>query len=106
MSDKTYNGWSNYATWRINLEVFDGLELEEFDGIDDKVDPDLICLHTLAEALQERAEYYIFECNGHRYDERAPSTLMEDYARAFLQEVNYYEIAEHLVQDHIAENQE
>ena len=106
MSDKTYNGWSNYATWRINLEVFDGLELEEFDGIDDKVDPDLICLHTLAEALQERAEHYIFECNGHRYDERAPSTLMEDYARAFLQEVNYYEIAEHLVQDYIAENQE
>ena len=23
MSEK-YNGWSNYATWRIHLEIFDG----------------------------------------------------------------------------------
>jgi len=22
MENKTYNGWSNYATWRINLEHF------------------------------------------------------------------------------------
>ena len=20
-----YNGWTNYATWRVNLEIFDGL---------------------------------------------------------------------------------
>ena len=26
MSDKTYNGWTNYATWRVNLEMFDGNE--------------------------------------------------------------------------------
>ncbi len=45
----------------------------------------------------------IFECG---YDERRPSNLMEDYARAFLQEVNWYEIAQHLIEDHIAENQE
>ena len=24
MTDKTYNGWTNYATWRVNLEWFDG----------------------------------------------------------------------------------
>jgi hypothetical protein len=105
MSDKTYNGWSNYATWRINLEIFDDLDISEFDGVEDKVDPELICLHTLSEALQERAEYYIFDCDGHRYDERRPSSLMEDYARAFLSDVNWYEIAKHMVNDHIAENQ-
>jgi len=60
MSDTTYNGWTNYATWRINLEVFDGLELEDFGGQDKNFDPELICLYTLAEALKERAEYYIF----------------------------------------------
>jgi len=103
MSDTKYNGWSNYATWRVNLEIFDNLPLSDFDGVEDKVDPELICVHTLAEALQERAEYYIFECQGHRYDERAPSTLMEDYARAFLQEVNWYEIANHMVTDYIYE---
>jgi hypothetical protein len=31
---------------------------------------------------------------------------MEDYARAFLQAVNWYEIAKHMVDDYIAENQE
>ena len=104
MSDTTYNGWTNYATWRINLEVFDGLELEDFGGQDKNFDPELICLHTLAEALQERAEEIIFLDSN--IGGKSPSSLLEDYARAFLQDVNYYEIAEHLVQDHIAENQE
>jgi hypothetical protein len=104
MSDTKYNGWTNYATWRINLEVFDGLELEDFGGQDKNFDPELICLHTLAEALQERAEEIIFLDSN--IGGKSPSSLLEDYARAFLQDVNYYEIAEHLVQDHIAENQE
>ena len=25
MTDTTYNGWTNYATWRVNLEIFDGM---------------------------------------------------------------------------------
>jgi hypothetical protein len=24
---ENYNGWTNYATWRISLELFDGYEL-------------------------------------------------------------------------------
>jgi hypothetical protein len=31
---------------------------------------------------------------------------MEDYARAFLNEVDWYEIAKHMVNDYIVENQE
>jgi hypothetical protein len=105
MSDTKYNGWTNYATWRINLEVFDGLELEDFNGQqDDNFDPELICVHTLAEALQERAEEIIF-LDSH-IGNKSPSSLLEDYARAFLQDVNWYEIAQHLIDDHIAENQE
>ena len=23
-----HNGWTNYATWRINLEIIDGIEIE------------------------------------------------------------------------------
>jgi hypothetical protein len=97
MNDTTYNGWTNYATWRVNLEIFDDLDISEFDGVNDLLDPKLICVHTLAEALQERAEFYIFECDGR------PSSLMEDYARAFLQDVNWYEIAQHMIDDYIAE---
>jgi hypothetical protein len=97
MTDKTYNGWSNYATWRINLEVFDGMTLEDMNTVE--VDP-----YEVSQYLKDYAEEVVFL--DHRYDERAPSSLVEDYARAFLQEVNWYEIAKHLVQDHIAENQE
>ena len=99
MSDTTYNGWSNYATWRINLEIFDGFDYTDhgYDGLnqDDAYD--------LAEYLKDYVEEVIF--SEHRYDERAPSNLMEDYARAFLQEVNWHEIAKHMIEDYIAENQ-
>jgi len=97
MSDTTYNGWSNYATWRINLEVFDGMTLEDMNTVE--VDP-----YEVSQYLQDYAEEVIF-LDSH-IGGKTPSSLLEDYARAFLQEVNWYEIAEHLVQEHIAENQE
>ena len=100
MTDTTYNGWSNYATWRINLEIFDGME-HELDGyIDDKEEPDT---YGFSQSLQELAEEIIF--SGMGYDERRPSNLVEDYARAFLQDVNWYEIAKHIINDYISENQ-
>ncbi len=30
MNNLTHNGWTNYATWRVNLEIFDSLDLAEF----------------------------------------------------------------------------
>lgn len=97
MTDKTYNGWTNYATWRINLEIFDGFDLEEYFQLSLKE-----CdLSAIPNNLKEYAEEIIFECG---YNERAPSSLMEDYARAFLQEVNWHEIAKHLIADY-AENE-
>jgi hypothetical protein len=104
MTDTTYNGWSNYATWRINLEIFDDFDISKFNGIEDQVDPELICLHTLSDVLKDYAEEVVF--SGNRYDERSPTNLMEDYARAFLSDVNWYEIAKHMVNDYILENQE
>lgn len=97
MTDKTYNGWTNYATWRINLEIFDGVTLEDMNTVE--VDP-----YQLKDYLQEYAEEIVF-LDSH-IGGKTPSSLMEDYARAFLSDVNWYEIAEHLVNDHIAENQE
>ena len=29
MNDTKYNGWTNYATWRVNLEIFDGMDFEQ-----------------------------------------------------------------------------
>lgn len=99
MSEK-YNGWTNYATWRINLEIFDGVPANDFDGVDD-AEPNI---YKISLQLKDYAEEIIFsDC---RYDERRPSNLMEDYARAFLADVDWYEIAQHMVNDYILENQE
>ena len=79
-----YNGWTNYETWRVNLEIFDGFDMDDLPStIDNPYD--------LAEYLKEMADEIVFsEC---RYDERRPTNLMEDYARAFLSDVDWYQIA-------------
>ena len=75
MNDKKYNGWSNYATWRVNLEIIDGIEFET---------------KTCAATIKEIVEDVVFS----QYRFHATSTLIADYARAFVSEVNFYEIAQ------------
>lgn len=75
----TYNGWTNYATWRVNLEIFDGIDLRDMDWHKlDKWD--------FADALREQAKDII------EMDVREGMAL--DYARAFLADVNWHEIAD------------
>ena len=84
MSDTTYNGWTNYATWRVNLEIFDGLDADEcFDLTQETYD--------LGKQLQEYAETLIT-------DYKTETNLAQDYALAFLSEVNWHEIASHLIE--------
>jgi hypothetical protein len=88
MTDKTYNGWTNYETWRVNFEIFDGFDYTDhgYDGLneDDAYD--------LGQYLKEYANEIIFTSDS-------PSSLMEDYARAFLQAVNWREIAAHKIEE-------
>jgi hypothetical protein len=88
MSDTKYNGWTNYATWRVNLEVFDGLEQSEMFDLS-------LPLEQLRHVLQDYAEELI-EMSVR--DPNAPN-LAFDYAMAFLSDVNWYEIAEHMIAD-------
>ena len=86
MKDNTYNGWTNYATWRVNLEIFDGLEQNEmFDLTLDAWD--------LRHVLQSYAEEVV---SMSVQDPHAPSLAL-DYAMTFLSEVNWLEIAEHMI---------
>jgi hypothetical protein len=80
----TYNGWTNYATWRVNLEVFDGLPLSDFTREDD------VDAYELGKELSGYAEDLIFI--------DTPEGLARDYALAFLSDVNWTEIAEHLIE--------
>ena len=75
MTDKKYNGWTNYSTWRVNLEIFDG-----WDDISGPITP---------ESLEEIANE-ILEMGS-----TETSTAL-DFARAFISDVNWHEIADHL----------
>jgi len=87
MTDKTYNGWTNYATWRINLEIFDGFNPIEDWGLEHET----LTESELAELLQEHAEELV--------SQTAPEGLALDYAQAFMSAVNWHEIASHMLED-------
>ena len=76
-----YNGWSNYETWRVNLEI-----LGDIQWVEEEIEI------LSPEMLEEYVENAVFENNGIS----GYLGLMEDYARAFLSNVNYYEILEHI----------
>ena len=90
MSDTKYNGWTNYETWRVNLEIFDGFTIEDLNTVE--VEP-----YEVGQYLKDYAEEIVF-LDSH-IGGKTPSSLMEDYARAFLQNVNWYEIASHMIQE-------
>jgi len=82
-TENTYNGWTNYATWRINLEVFDGRDIK--DSYRDKPDA-----HELADELRsELMDYLETECDN---------SLTLSYAQSFVSDVDFLEIAEHLIE--------
>jgi len=81
--DTKHNGWTNYATWRVNLEMFDGQPLDTISGDSDP--------HDVGQDLRDTAlEYMGGQASG----------LALDYAEAFLDDVNWYEIAEHMIEDY------
>ena len=74
----SYNGWTNYATWRIQLEIFDGMDLAEWNL--DRFD-----IFELADWLKEYA--------GEVIEQTSTPGLARDYAMAFLADVNWSELA-------------
>ena len=79
-NDKAYNGWSNYATWRINLEIFSDQSPEDVTG------NMTVEVSDLADALKEQAEELI--------ESGSSEGLARDYAFAFLSDVDWREIAQ------------
>lgn len=91
MDDKNYNGWTNYATWRVNLEIFDGILISEWfhpkNGRPDESD--------VAEYLKD----YVEELIASETQANAREGVSRGYALAFLNGVNWHEIAQHLLDD-------
>ena len=84
-----YNGWTNYETWRVNLEIFDGIDpldmgWQRLDSYD------------LGEALKEYAVEML-------QDQSPAISLVFAYAMAFISEVNWREIAGHMLEEYAEE---
>jgi hypothetical protein len=84
MSASSYNGWSNYATWRVHRELFDGMDFYDWYSFRDDMNP-----YNLAPLLKDFADDAIIG---------AQEGLIANYARAFLQDVDWMEIAEHILE--------
>lgn len=90
MTDQTYNGWTNYATWRVGLElVNDNYEYyhETMMNSDTKIDT-----HELSQIIKDDVYHFLT-------DEVSDRSVVFSYAEAFLSDVNWYELAEHMMLD-------
>jgi len=96
MTDNRYNGWTNYATWRVNLENFDGMTAYDVTGR--KCPPLVNLVDTLRQLVEDKIEYGVRDEGG--------GSLARDYAFAFLSDVNWWEIAKHMVEDCEDEDQD
>lgn len=83
MSD--YNGWTNYATWRVNLEIFDGY------GPYDAGHDSSTSAYDLGLSLKDIAEELLA-------NDANEGSLAYSYAMAFLSDVNWTEIARHMIE--------
>ena len=84
-TDTTYNGWTNYATWLVMLELFDGF------------DPD--GQWQTAESVEDMADEWVA-------GDMRSSEIALDYARAFLNGVDWHEIANAINENHELTNPE
>jgi len=93
MMTERYNGWANYETWRVNLEILDGMSCEDF-GLrpvsEDERDRDI-------RQLEESIEAYVVEVVV--LDSKG---FALDLALSFLNKVDWQEIAEHMIDDSLA----
>lgn len=93
---ETYNGWTNYETWRVNLEMLDGMTPEDF-GVDVR-HVDLDEVYAQVTRLSESMASYVQEMV-----EQDAKGFALDLALSFLNKVDWYEIAEHMIDDARAE---
>lgn len=82
--DTTYNGWTNYATWRVNLEICSDIDLRDWYDMKPET-------HEVADFLRNHVEEIL--------SQEESGNLTASYALAFVADVNYWSIAEHLIEN-------
>lgn len=82
------NGWTNYATWRVNLELVDDYVWSDPAYFRDQFGDDFTT-ETVAEHLKD------WVCDALTIDS---TDLTTQYALAFIEDVDFHEIAEHVIE--------
>ena len=72
MKDGIYNGWNNYATFRVAHDILNDIKFDEFVNIDE---------------LKEIVRNVVFS-------DETPRSLATDYANLFLNNVDWAELAD------------
>ena len=89
LKDGTYNGWTNYATWRVRTDFFDNMDLKDYRW-------HRMEAYDLGPILMDYVEDML-RCDA------AP--LVYDYAMAFLSDVNWREIAAMMLSGYASEDE-
>jgi hypothetical protein len=77
MEDNKHKGWTNFGTWKVYADILSDIEFDEY------VD---------ALMLQELVDDVVFS----QFNMKDGSHFVEEFAKAFISEVNYYEIADNI----------
>ena len=91
---QTYNGWANYATWRINLEIVDDYIYNTVYDTDGKETVNRWLKADEFDTARELEDYVTdllrLEDDTKDYAER----FVRSYASSFIADVDWYELAE------------
>ena len=80
MTDKTYNGWSTYETWLVNLWLTDDMRDDDLIASVKEVETDYEAKEILKDYVEEMVPF------------QGITGLFADLLRGALSEVNWYEI--------------
>lgn len=83
MTNEKYNGWTNYETWKVNLELVDHECLAEMLA---EYEP---CFDSFVDMVKQY-------CVEIAYLGAAEHSFAQSAVHAMLAPVNWYEIAEHI----------
>jgi hypothetical protein len=81
MKNNNYNGWTNYETWLINLEYFDGFNPDGFNN-------------------EQELSSYLEECIYEDINDQPINGFIRTIAMDFLKNVNFDEIAKNILSNY------
>lgn len=111
MTDTEYNGWTNFATWRVALEMFNALAEDQvkewWTQCAENSSNGVPSIYLFSRFIKEMTVEAIFEAveplkPPKTYRDITMPEIVAGWAAAFVNNVNFDEIAEHLHADYIA----